>query len=348
MKALTFHGRESIHCETVADPTILDPGDVVVDVELTAICGSDLHVYHEREVGLDRGTVMGHEFVGRVSEVGRDVTAHKSGDRVFSPFTTSCGRCFYCSRGLSARCDSGQLYGWVQEGVGLHGGQAERVRVPLADSTLVAIPEGVTDEEALLLADVFPTGYFCARNADVRPDGVYVVVGCGPVGLMSILGLRELGAERILALDSVEDRLSQARLFGASPLDVSKLDAVEAVREATDGRGADAVLELVGSPTAGRSAYDLVRPGGTVSVVGVHNEANFSFSPAEAYDKNLTFRVGRCPVRGLLDELIPVVQRKKYDLASVFSHRLPLEDGVRGYRIFDKKLEGCTKVVLTI
>lgn len=347
MKALTLHDARSIRYETVDDPRLIEPTDALVRVQSTAICGSDMHVYHGRERGLDPGTVMGHEFVGEVVETGKAVRAIRAGDRVFSPFTTSCGACAPCRRGLTARCVRGQLFGWVHEGRGLQGAQAEWVRVPLADSTLVVIPAGVTPEEALLLGDVLSTGYFCARSAGVQPSGVYAVVGCGPVGLMAVVGARELGAETLFALDSVPDRLERARAFGATPVDIRSTDARALILEATDGCGADAVLEVVGSPEAGRSAYDLVRAGGTISVVGVHNEDRLAFTPAEAYDKNLTYTVGRCPARSVLEQLIPVVQQKKYDLASVFTHRLRLAQGAEAYEIFDEKRDGCTKIVLT-
>ncbi len=328
------------------DPGISAPTDAIVRVSLTAICGSDLHVYHEREQGCDHGTVMGHEFVGEVVETGSDVTDLKKGIAVVSPFTTSCGACFYCKRGLTARCLSGQLYGWRAGGRGLHGAQAEYVKVPLASSTLVPIPDGVEPEEALLLGDVLSTGYFCAKNARVTAGDTCVVVGCGPVGLMAIVGARELGVERIHAVDSVPERLELAGTYGARTIDRSEQNPVEVLAEATEGRGADVVLEAVGSPAAGRLAVELVRPGGTISVVGVHNEAAFSFSPTEAYDKNLTFTVGRCPARAVLEELIPMVRRKEHDLTAVISHRLPLDQGPRGYEIFDRKEDRCTKVVL--
>ncbi len=336
-----------LECCDVADPQILAPTDAIVEVERTAICGSDLHVYHGREAGLDDGTVMGHEFVGRVVEAGSEVRAHKRGDLVLSPFTTNCGACFYCRQGLTARCERGQLYGWVQDGVGLHGGQAEYVRVPLADATLVPVPDGVSADEALLLGDIFSTGYYCALQAGVEAGGVYAIVGCGPVGLMAIAGARELGAQTLFALDSVPDRLEQARRFGATPIDYLAEDAARIVRDATQGRGADAVLEVVGHADALRSAYELVRPGGTISVVGVHTSPTIPFSTAEAYDKNLTLRVGRCPARAMLERLIPVARAGRYDLGSVFSHRMPLAEGAEAYRIFDEKRDGCTKVVLT-
>jgi threonine dehydrogenase-like Zn-dependent dehydrogenase len=347
MRGLTFHGKGDIRFESVPDPVIETPTDAIVRLRLGAICGSDLHVYHERERGLDRGTVMGHEFVGEVVEVGPGVEHIARGSRVLSPFTTSCGQCFYCRRGLTARCAHGALYGWVQDGSGLEGAQAEYIRVPLADGTLVEIPETVPDEEALLLGDVLSTGYFCARQAEVNSEGVYAVVGCGPVGLMACVGAHELGARTVYAIDSVPERLALAARFGAIPINFETSDPVGTLRDATDGRGADAVLEVVGSPAASRLAMDLLRPGGTLSIVGVHTEEHFSISPVEAYDKNLTLRIGRCPARAVLAELLPMVEQRKYDLGAVFSHRLPLSEGARGYEIFDRKQDGCTKVLLT-
>jgi len=346
MKALTFQGERAVAVESVDDPRLERATDALVRVDLAAVCGSDLHVYHGRESGLDAGTVLGHEFVGEIVECGREVGGLRPGDRVLSPFTTSCGHCFFCRQGLTARCEHGQLFGWVQDGEGLHGAQAERVRVPLADGTLVAIPEGVTDEEALLLGDVASTGYYCALRAEVSQGSTVAVVGCGPVGLMAVVGARELGAAEVFAVDRVPERLALAERFGARAIDFTSEDPVGRVREATEGRGADAALEGVGSPEATRLAVDLVRPGGTVSVVGVHHEARLSFSPVEAYDKNLTYRIGRCPARAVMETLIPVVRRGDYDLAAVISHRLPLSQGAAAYDLFDRKAEGCTKVVL--
>lgn len=346
MRAITFHGVESVRCEAVRDPRIEAPGDALVRVELAGICGSDLHVYHGRERGLDLGTVLGHELVGRVVEVGADVRGLRVGQRVASPFTTSCGACFYCARGLSCRCPRGALFGWVREGVGLQGAQAELVRVPLADATLVGVPEGIGVEEALLLGDVLPTGWHCAERAGLEAGGLAAVIGCGPVGLMAVVALGELGAGRILALDTVPERLALARRFGAEPVDASETDALAHVRRESDGRGADAVLEAVGSASAARLAFDLVRPGGTISAVGVPTDARFAFSPIEAYDRNVTFRIGRCPARYLMDRLLPFVLATRHELASVFSHRLPLEEGPRGFEIFARKLDACTKVAL--
>ncbi|WP_428266290.1 alcohol dehydrogenase family protein [Haliangium sp.] len=348
--ALTFHAIGDIRHEQVADPAVEAPGDAVVRVARTAICGSDMHPYHGRERGLDPGCVMGHEHIGEVVAVGAEVARIRPGQRVMCPFTTSCGSCFYCRRGLSARCERGQLFGWVEAGRGLHGAQAEYVRVPLADTTLVPIPEELSDDQALLMGDVLPTGYYCARRAELDPGGVQAVVGLGPVGLMAVWTARALGAERIFAIDSVPERLALAARFGATAVDYQAEDAAARVREASDGRGADAVMELVGSPAAAALAFDLVRPGGTVSMVGVHTEPRFAFSPAQAYGKNLTVRIGRCPARSLMPEVTAVLTRAAgtgVDPATIITHRLALTEGPRAYQMFDRKQQGCVKIVLS-
>ncbi|HEY2722486.1 MAG TPA: alcohol dehydrogenase catalytic domain-containing protein, partial [Chitinophagaceae bacterium] len=183
MHALTFAGKNNIEFATVVDPVILQPSDVIVKITMAGICGSDLHVYHGREAGLDIGTVMGHEFTGVVEEAGKDVKRFKKGARVLSPFTTSCGECFYCRIGLTCRCENGSLFGWVQNGHGLHGAQANYIRVPMADNTLLPVSADLNEKKALLLGDVFSTGYFCADNAEIKSGSTYVVIGCGPVGL---------------------------------------------------------------------------------------------------------------------------------------------------------------------
>ena len=220
MNALTFQGKQQITYSQIADPILVADTDVIVQVTHTAVCGSDLHVYHARETGLDCGTAMGHEFVGVVVETGKAVKQLKKGDQVVSPFTTNCGYCYYCKIGLTCRCIHGQLYGWVQDGVGLHGGQAEFVRVPLADATLLKFEAPISAEEALLIGDVRSTGYYCADQIGIQKEGVYVVLGCGPVGLMSIIAAQELGAEKIYAIDSIAERLALAESYGATPLNL--------------------------------------------------------------------------------------------------------------------------------
>jgi threonine dehydrogenase-like Zn-dependent dehydrogenase len=346
MRAITFQGKEKLSFETVTDPSIIQPTDVIVKVALTAICGSDLHVYREHEKGLDYGTVMGHEFFGEVVAIGSAVTGLKKGDRVVSPFTTSCGVCYFCKIGLTCRCQQGQLYGWVEHGHGLHGAQAEYVRVPLADSTLVKSPDGLSEEQVLLTGDIFSTGYFCAENAGIRPGGRYVVLGCGPVGLMAILAAKIQGADEIWAVDSVPERLAIAQRYGAVAVDLSKTDAKQFILEQTNGIGADAVMEVVGNPSAQQLAFDVVRPGGIISSVGVHTASYFTFSPVDAYNKNITYKTGRCPARHYMSKLLPLLGDQQIDLSAIISHRLPLVQGVEGYRIFDQKLDKSLKIIL--
>lgn len=348
MKALTFRGKEKIQYESVSDPSIIEAGDAVIKVKRACICGSDLHVYYEHEKGIDHGTAMGHEFVGEVVEVGSSVKSFRIGDTVMSPFTTNCGLCYYCIIGLTCRCIKGQLYGWVEQGVGLHGGQAEYVRVPLADSTLEKIPEGVSLDEGLLLGDILSTGYFCAHQAEINASKIHAVIGCGPVGLMTIVGSRELGAEKLYAIDSVEERLIKAERFGAIPINFKKENPVELIKDLSDGRGADAVMEAVGNSSASKLAYDIVRPGGIISTVGVCNDQHLPFSPVDAYNKNLTYKVGRCPAKYLMNQLVPLVQQQKYDLTSILTHRMNLSEGAIGYDIFANKKDNCLKVVLEI
>jgi len=346
VKAIAFHAPFELACEEVPAPRLEAPGDVLLRVDLTAVCGSDLHVYRGVETGLERGTVLGHEFLGTVLECGPEVRRWKPGARVVSPFSTSCGRCFYCERGLTSRCVESQLFGWVQDGQGLHGGQAELVRVPLADSTLVALPADVPEEQALLAGDVLSTGFHAAESGNVTSGDLVCVLGCGPVGLCAVLGARELGARAVLAVDSVPERLALAERFGAQPVELGAEDVAARARAASDGRGADVVLEVVGSPQASRLAWDVVRPGGTIAAPGVHNEPHLAFPPGALYDKNLTYRAGRAPARAGMERMLELLRRKAFDLAPLFSHRLPLAEAVHGYALFDQKREGCTKVLL--
>ncbi len=346
MRAVVFEGVERVRCDRVPDPRVEEPGDALVAVTLAAVCGSDLHAYHGRETGLDAGTVMGHEFVGRVVETGAGVETVRPGDAVLCPFTTSCGACFFCEGGLTARCEKGRLFGWVEKGRGLNGGQAEIVRVPLADSTLVPWPDDLPAEAAILLGDVLATGVYCADRAEAGPGKTAVVVGCGPVGLMAVLAARERGASLVLAVDSVRERLDLAARLGATPLDLASADVASLVGGATGGRGADCVLEAVGSPASARLAFEIARPGGTISSVGVHVERAFPFTPGEAYDKNITYRAGRCPARALMPPLVALARRRASDLASLFTHRYPLDGAPDAYATFAARRDGCVKALL--
>ncbi len=346
MHAVTFRSPFEVACTEVADPVLERPTDVIVRVELAAICGSDLHVYRGVEAGLDVGTVLGHEFLGTVAAVGSGVQRYRVGDRVVSPFSSNCGACWFCARGLTSRCQDSQLFGWVQDGRGLHGGQAELVRVPHADASLVAVPTGVGVEPALLAGDVLATGFHAAEQGAVSTGDVVVVLGLGPVGLCALLGSNERGAGAVFGVDSVPERLQLAARFGGMPLDHTAQDVEAAVRAATGGRGADVVIEAVGHPDATALAWRLVRNGGTLSVPGVHNEGAFALRPAQLYDKNLTYRTGRAPVRRLMPELLSRLRRGDLDLTALISHRLPLAAAAHGYSLFDRKLDRCTKVLL--
>jgi threonine dehydrogenase-like Zn-dependent dehydrogenase len=346
MQALTFGGIETIIHQSVADPEILNDGDAIVKISMAGICGSDLHVYHGRETGLDEGTVMGHELVGIVVETGSDVKRFHTGSRVLSPFTTSCGGCYYCRIGLTCRCEKGNLLGWVQQGQGLHGAQAQYIRVPMADSTLVPLSNDLTEEKGLLLGDIFSTGYFCAANAAINSKGVYAVIGCGPVGLMTIIAAKHLGAEKLFAIDTVAARLAKAKEFGAVPLNPLLADTKEQILENTGGRGADAVMEVVGSSSALQLAMDVVRPGGIISSAGVHTAGHFPFSPGQAYDKNLTYKTGRCPAHFYAEKLLKEEVVQRYAIEEIITHRFSLQEGAKAYEVFDKKLDNCIKAVL--
>jgi len=270
----------------------------------------------------------------------------RPGDVVISPFSVSCGTCFYCGIGLTSRCVLSQLFGWVEKGTGLQGGQAEFVRVPQADSSLIKLPDGISIEEGVLAGDIISTGFYSAKQAQIKPNGVYVVMGCGPVGLMAVLGARAYGAEKIYAIDREPVRLKMAEKFGAISIDTSKMDAVQVVQEASEGRGADAVLEAIGSEFSLQLSYQLVRPGGTISSVGVCNDQFLPFSPVQAYNKNLTFITGRCPARAMMPEVLKLIQQKRFSFTDIITHRMALKDGVDGYRIFAAKKDDCLKVVL--
>lgn len=347
MQGVCFQSVEQVATSDLPDPTILDPRDAIVRVTMAGLCGSDLHPFFGRETGLDPGTVMGHELVGKVVEIGEDARQTggiEVGDRVFVPFSTNCGNCFFCRQGITSRCEHGQLFGWVQDGRGLAGCQSEYVRVPMADATLMKLPEDVSDEAGLLLGDNFSTGFYCAEMANVKRGGVYVVIGCGTVGQLCVLAAKSMGAETIFALDPVAERRDRAESMGAVALPPNQ-DSLTRIRAETDGRGADAVMELVGLPAAQSMAYQAVRPGGVMSVIGCHCTPHFSFSPADAYDKNLTYRTGRCPARHYMHLLCDRVLAGEFDLSGFITHRFALPESQHAYDVFSNQRDGCLKAV---
>ena len=356
MRALTLRGVEMIQLENdVADPVIESDSDVIVAVHRAGICGSDLHQYHGREQ-VRPGTVPGHEFVGEIVAAGRSVTRFRTGEQVFAPFTTSCGECFFCRDGLSSRCSRGQLFGYLppveetDSGCGIQGAQAEFVRVPLADSTLLQCPAELSAAEALLLGDNFTTGFYCADRAELRADGITVVIGCGAVGLCAVVSALFLGAETVIAVDPVASRRHRAAGLGARAASPEEVPALVAELASRGGKlGADSVLEAVGSPAAQQLAFDLVRPGGVISTVGVHTTREFAFSPTAAYDRNVTFKTGRCPVRSYLDRLLMLVQNGEFTLPVeqiITQHRVPLSQGDQAYQTFASRSGDCVKILL--
>jgi threonine dehydrogenase-like Zn-dependent dehydrogenase len=351
VKAIVLAGDNRVALEERPEPRVEEPGDAVVRVTTAGICGSDLHIVEGRDRSARTGTVMGHELVGVVEEVGAAVTDLQPGQRVVSPFSVSCGRCYFCRRDLPARCELSRCFGVVDaEGRGLEGAQAERVRVPLASTTLVPLPElrddgqPLPDEEAILLGDVFATGYSAARRAGIESGDIVAVVGCGPVGLLAALSAALLGARAVVASDMLAYRREAAARLGALPAAPHELQA--ACEALTDGRGADAVVEAVGTPRALDLAIRVARAGATIAIAGYHTEATYPLPMDAAYQKNLSFRIGRTSARSYIPRLLPMLVESRVSLAPVVSHVLPLEDGVRGYKLFARKEDGALKVLL--
>ncbi|MEQ9092250.1 MAG: alcohol dehydrogenase family protein [Balneola sp.] len=346
MKAITFQGIQSVQLSEVPEPQIISKKDAVVKVERAAICGSDMHVYHGRETGIDIGTIMGHEFTGTVVDVGEEVFNFKIGDSVLSPFTVNCGECYFCEAGLTARCVKSQLYGWRENGSGLHGVHAEYVRVPMADATLVHLPDDLSWEQGNLLADIASTGYFGAELAELKSEDTCVVVGCGPVGIMAIKAAKYFGCKKIYAVDGIDFRLEFARQNGTVPVNYLKENVVEKILELTNGIGADSVIEAVGSKASMKTAFDILRPGGVLASVGVQAFDQLPFSPPDMYDKNVILKAGRCSSRSYAEKLIPLVQKGDLQLTDVITHTFDLNNGVEAYRLFDEEKSQCLKVLL--
>lgn len=327
-------------------PTVEGPGDAVVAVHRAGLCGSDLHPWAGREPFLP-GVVPGHEAVGEVVAVGPAVRTVAVGDRVVVPFSTSCGACPACRRGLSARCARAQLLGWgAPDGSQvLHGAQAAAVRVPDADGTLVVVPDGIDDGTAVLLADNLPTGWYAAARADVRADDPVVVLGCGTVGCCTIVALHAHGARPVIASDPVAGRRDRAARLGARACTPEELATV--VAETTAGEGVAAVVDAAGTSASFATARALVRPGGTVQVVAVPTSDTLDLSPVAAYDRNLTVRFGRAPVRALLPTVLDAVTdgRLRVPTDHVLSGPpLPLSEGPAAYDRAARPSDGVGKL----
>jgi threonine dehydrogenase-like Zn-dependent dehydrogenase len=364
MRGLVLDGVRRVSYRTdLPEPSIQAPGDAVVAVRAAGLCGSDLHPYEGREA-VRFGVVPGHEVVGEVIATGGAVRAFRPGDRVLVPFTTSCGVCHACRAALSSRCVRGGLFGYAPPGdvdvPALHGGQAERLRVPLADGTLVAVPEGMTDDRALLLSDNFPTGWYAAERAEIDHGDVVAVVGLGAVGLCAVVAAFALGARVVLAIDPVAGRRRRAAGLGA--VTTSPDDAAAALESLTRGSGGEgerpraggwgyqgvgSVIEAAGTRAAQALAFSLVRPGGTLSDIAVQTADRLAFTPVDAYDANLTLRLGRAPVRSLLDRILPrVAGGLDIPVEAVVTHAgIALADGPDFYRRFAAREHGLVKAV---
>lgn len=387
MKALSWHGKHDIRCESVPDPKIEHGRDVIVKVTSCAICGSDLHIYHGNIPQMRRGDVLGHETMGEVVEVGHDHKKFKIGDRVVIPFTISCGECFFCQRQLFSCCERTNpdfekarmlwgnspagLFGYSHLLGGYAGGQAEYIRVPYADVGPIKVPDGMTDDQALFLSDIFPTGYMAADNCNIQKGDTIAIWGCGPVGLFAIRSAFLLGAERVIAIDTVAERMALARASGAETLDFLDESIYDRLMEMTKGRGPDACIDAVGtdaSPTASfdsvldrvkqaaylgtdrphvlRQAIMACRNGGTVSIVGVYGGLLDKIPMGAAINRALTIKMAQTPVQKYIGPLMERIEKGEIDPTFVITHKGSLEDGPELYKLFNDKKDGCIKVVL--
>ncbi|WP_119459486.1 zinc-dependent alcohol dehydrogenase [Rhodospirillaceae bacterium SYSU D60014] len=388
MKALCWHGTGDVRVDTVPDPEILNPRDAIVRVTSTAICGSDLHLYDGYIPTMRSGDILGHEFMGEVVDVGRENGALKRGDRVVVPFTISCGRCFFCEKDLWSLCDNSNpnagmaetLYGQSPSGLfgyshllgGYAGGQAEYVRVPFADTGPIKVPESLSDEQVLFLSDIFPTGYMAAENCNIQPGDTVAVWGCGPVGQFAIKSAYLLGAERVIAIDRVPERLEMAEeQGGAETIDFDAEDVHDRLMQMTGGRGPDACIDAVGVEAHGTGSIDAIwdkakasiylatdrphvlrqailacRKGGTVSVPGVYGGFLDKVPFGAAFAKGLTLKTGQTHMHKYMKPLLKRIEKGEIDPSFVITHRLRLDDAPAGYRTFREKQDHCIKIVM--
>lgn len=384
MKAAVFHRPGKITCDEMEDPKIEEQSDVILKVTSTAICGSDLHMY-SGGVPQARPMVMGHEFMGVVEEVGKNVKHLQIGDRVVVPFPIACGTCYFCDHGLPGACENsnedmygpeggiltekgGGMFGYSDLYGGYDGGQAQYVRVPYADNGPRKVPDNLTDEQVLFLTDIFPTGYTGIMWGELKAGETVAIFGAGPVGVMAAKSAALYNAGKIIVIDTLEYRLEKVRQQTGCETVLWKdyKQVVEEIRALTDGRGADLCVEAVGfepernivdrlkatvnfekgSMKVLEACMSAARRGGRISIMGVYPVNYDNFKLGQIFDKGLTIRAGQCPVHTIVDKLMGYVSDGKVVLDDIITHRLSLTDVARGYEIFDKKEDGCVKVVL--
>jgi len=388
MRALRWHGKHDIRCDNhVPDPSIEDPRDAIIKVSSCAICGSDLHLYDGFMPGMQHGDIMGHEFMGEVMEVGSANKKLKVGDRVVVPFTIVCGECDQCRRGNFSVCErtnrnkdiadkvfghtTAGLYGYTHLTGGYAGGQAEYVRVPYADVGPVVIPDDLTDEQVLFLGDILPTGWQAAAQCDIQSTDTVAIWGAGPVGQFAIRSAVMMGAEQVICIDNVPERLSMARAGGAITINFDEESVLERLKELTRGKGPEKCIDSVGMEAhAARSIdsmYDrakqalmletdrphvlremiyVCRPAGIISIPGVYGGLIDKIPFGAAMNKGLTFRMGQTHVNRWTDDLLKRIQEGQIDPSFVITHSVSLEQGPEMYKTFRDKQDGCIKVVL--
>lgn len=388
MKALSWHGRADMRCEEVPDPILVDPTDAIVRITSTAICGSDLHLYDGFNPFMEPGDILGHEPMGIVEEVGSKVRRLRKGDRVVVPFTISCGACFFCQKTLYSLCETTNrnadlarkvmghttagLFGYSHLTGGYAGGQAQYLRVPYADVGPLRIDSDLPDEQVLFLSDIFPTGWMAALNADIEPGDTVAVWGCGPVGQFTIQSAWMLGAGRVIAIDTVPERLEMARTHGrAETIDFMQVGVYDQLMEMTKGRGPDRCIDAVGAeahsagsidslydkaktmlmqetdrPHVIREAIMCCRPGGTISMPGVYLGVVDKIPLGAFMNKALTLKTGQTHVPRFHDELLRRVESGEIDPSFVITHTVPIDKGPEMYKTFRDKEDGCIKVVL--
>jgi threonine dehydrogenase-like Zn-dependent dehydrogenase len=382
MKANCWMGKREMQVQEVDDPVIINPGDAIVKITSTAICGSDLHLYNGYIPTLEKGDILGHEFMGEIVDVGPNVKRLRVGDRVVVPFTIACGGCTHCARQQWSLCDNSNPNGWISEklmgytpaGVfgyshmmgGYAGGQAQYARVPLADHGPIVIENDLPDEKVLLLSDVFPTGYMAAENCEINPgQSVVAVWGCGAVGQFAIRSAFLLGAAKVIAIDNVPERLEMAEAAGAITVEDGD-DVLEALRELTGGRGPDGAIDAVGMEAHG-SAYDDVkqtlkletdrpyvlrqsiralRKGGVLSIPGVYGGFVDKIPFGAVMNKAITIKSGQTHMQRYMRRLLSLIEEGKIDPSFVITHRVPLSKAPEMYETFVEKQDGCIKVVL--